>query len=274
MPTPPRVADVFDALATTYDQTGMPFFRPVGARLVEKLAPQPGDQALDIGCGRGAVTVPLARAVEHTGAVLAVDVSANMVAATRDLVDHAGLGQVQVEVADAADLGPRGTFDVVTASLVLFFLPDPAAALASWLSLVADGGRLGCTTFGELDEASHALDDLLVPYAPPGLLDPRTSGSLGPFSSADATRALFQGCGADVQLTTEAFTLPFADVADWERFSRTTGQSAMWRRVPDDDLPRLRAQAAKILDGPLVCGRSGSGPAVGDRPSRQPNQAW
>ena len=252
MPTPPRVADVFDALATTYDQTGMPFFRPVGARLVEKLAPQPGDRALDIGCGRGAVTVPLARAVEHTGAVLAVDVSANMVAATRDLVDHAGLGQVQVEVADAADLGPRGTFDVVTASLVLFFLPDPAAALASWLSLVADGGRLGCTTFGELDEASHALDDLLAPYAPPGLLDPRTSGSLGPFSSADATRALFQGCGAEVQLATEAFTLPFADVADWERFSRTTGQSAMWRRVPDDDLPRLRAQAAEILDGPLV----------------------
>lgn len=167
MPTPPRVADVFDALATTYDQTGMPFFRAVGARLVEQLAPQPGDRALDIGCGRGAVTIPLARAVEKTGAVLAVD-------------------------------------------------------------------------------------DLLVPYAPPGLLDPRASGSHGPFSSADATRALFQGCGAEVQLTTEAFTLPFADVADWERFSRTTGQSAMWRRVPDDDLPRLRAQAAEILDGPLV----------------------
>ena len=252
MPTPPRVADVFDALATTYDQTGMPFFRPVGARLVEQLAPVPGDRGLDIGCGRGAVTVPLAAAVEHTGAVLAVDVSPNMVAATRALVEDAGLGQVQVEVADAADLGPRGPFDVVTASLVLFFLPDPAAALASWLSLVADGGRLGCTTFGELDEASHALDDLLAPYAPPGLLDPRTSGSHGPFSSADATRALFQGCGAEVQLTTEAFTMPFADVADWERFSRTTGQSAMWRGVPDDDLPRLRAQAAEILDGPLV----------------------
>jgi ubiquinone/menaquinone biosynthesis C-methylase UbiE len=252
MPTPPRVADVFDALATTYDQTGMPFFRPAGSRLVERLAPQRGDRALDIGCGRGAATVPLAEAVGPEGSVLAIDVSPNMVAATRALVDDAGLGQVRVEVADAGDLGPRGPFDALTASLVLFFLPDPAAALTSWLSLVADGGRLGVTTFGELDEASYALDDLLEPYAPPGLLDPRTSGEAGPFSSADATRALFHSCGAEVQLTTEAFTMPFADVAAWERFSRTTGQSAMWRCVPDADLPRVRAQAAEILDGPLV----------------------
>ena len=86
MPNPPRVADVFDALAPTYDQTGMPFFRPVGARLVELVAPRPGERALDIGCGRGAVTVPLAGAVGADGSVLAVDVSPNMVAATQALV--------------------------------------------------------------------------------------------------------------------------------------------------------------------------------------------
>lgn len=253
MPTPPPVADVFDALAATYDQTGMPFFRPVGARLVELLAPSTGARALDIGCGRGAVTVPLAESVGTKGSVLAVDVSPGMAAATRTVVDDAGLRQVRVEVVDAADLGPRGPFDSVTASLVLFFLPDPSAALTSWLSLLADDGRLGVTTFGDLGDATLALDDLLSPYAPPGLLDPRTSGTRGPFSSAEATRELFTRSGAsDVVLTPETFSMPFADVADWERFSRTTGQSAMWRRVPDQDLPRLRAQAAEILDGPLV----------------------
>lgn len=252
MPTPPLVSDVFDALAPTYDQTGMPFFRPVAARLVDLLAPRPGARALDIGCGRGAATVPLAEAVGPAGSVLAVDVSANMAAATRALVDDAGLAQVQVEVADAADLGARGPFDSITASLVLFFLPDPVAALTAWLSLLSDEGRIGITTFGELDDATGALDDLLSPYAPPGLLDPRTSGEVGPFENADATRALFADCGAEVQLTTETFSMPFEDVAAWERFSRTTGQSVMWRRVPDADLPRVRAQAAEILDGPLV----------------------
>jgi hypothetical protein len=86
MPTPSR-SPTFGALASTYDQTGMPFVRPVGARLVELLAPQPGDRGHRHRLPCGAATVPL--------------------------------GQVQVEVADADDLGPRGPFDVVTASLVL-----------------------------------------------------------------------------------------------------------------------------------------------------------
>ena len=85
-------------------------------------------------------------------------------------------------------LGLAGPYDVVASSLVLFFLPDPAAALAGWAA-DSDGGRIGMTTFGTLDDGTLALDDLLVPYAPPFLRDPRTSGKEGPFSSPDATVA-------------------------------------------------------------------------------------
>ena len=253
MPSRPSPADLFDALAATYDQTGVPFFQPVGARLVEHVAPRAGERALDIGCGRGAVTLPLAEAVGPDGAVLGVDVSPAMVAATRDLASAAGLHQVQVAVGDAADLGLPGPYDVVTSSLVLFFLPDPAAALAGWVSLLQDGGRVGLTTFGSLDEASRALDALLLPFAPPGLLDPRTKGTQGPFSSAEATLDLVRGSGVgEVEMAVEKVTLPFADVAAWERFSRTTGQRAMWAGVPDADLPDVRRRAAEILDGELV----------------------
>ena len=248
----PSTADMFDALAATYDQTGVPFFQPVGARLVEHVAPRPGESALDIGCGRGAVTVPLAEAVGATGSVLALDVSAGMAAATKDLVEEAGLDQVSVEVGDAAALQVPPRYDVVTASLVLFFLPDPATALGTWLDLLDDGGRLGLTTFGRLDQATRDLDGLLLPYAPPALADARTKGSDGPFASADGMREWLGSLDVEATTTVEELTLPITDVATWERFSRATTQRAMWARVPEADLADLRRRAAAILDGGLV----------------------
>ena len=58
-----RVRATFEAIADDYDQSGVPFFVPTAEGLVEALAPQPGERVLDIGCGRGAATSLLARAV-------------------------------------------------------------------------------------------------------------------------------------------------------------------------------------------------------------------
>src|SRR4051794_32965886 len=63
------VAALFDQLATGYDQGGVPWFGPIGARLVELTGPQPGDHALDIGAGRGAATFPLLEAGGPPGPV-------------------------------------------------------------------------------------------------------------------------------------------------------------------------------------------------------------
>ena len=46
-------------------------------------APQPGERALDIGCGRGAATALLAEAVGDAGTVTAIDLSQRMVEHTR-----------------------------------------------------------------------------------------------------------------------------------------------------------------------------------------------
>jgi ubiquinone/menaquinone biosynthesis C-methylase UbiE len=252
MPGLPSPAELFDALAATHDQTGIDFFQPVGARLSALLAPGPGERVLDIGCGRGAVTFPLADAVGPEGSVRAVDISPAMAAATQSLASERGYAQVQTEVGDAGTL-EGGPYDVVAASLVLFFLPDPAAALASWVRLLGEGGRIGLTTFGTLDEASRALDALLLPYAPREFLDARTQGTKGPFASAQGMADLMRASGASsVQTTSESVALPFAHAAAWERFSRTTAQRAMWAGVPDDELDDLRRSAAEILTGELV----------------------
>ena len=58
-----QVARLFAELAPVYDSSGVEFFGPMARRLVELLAPRPGERALDIGCGRGAASLPLAEAV-------------------------------------------------------------------------------------------------------------------------------------------------------------------------------------------------------------------
>jgi SAM-dependent methyltransferase len=249
----PAVAQVFDSLADSYDQSGVAFFRPVAERLVALLAPAVGESALDIGCGRGAATLPLAAAVGPTGHVDAVDVSTAMVAATRATVEELGLDQVTVEVADAADLsavlGSWPRYDVLASSLVLFFLEDPGAVLRRWISLVAPGGRVGLSTFGDLDGPSNEIEEGFVPWLPPNLRDARTSGREGPCASDSGMEELMRAAGLSaVQTVVEPTVVEFPDVEAWRRFSMSTGQRAMWMSVPEDERPGLVERAAAILE--------------------------
>ena len=140
------IAGVFDRAAATYDRVGVELFGPVAERLVAELDPRPGERVLDVGCGRGAVLLRAAVRVGPGGAVDGVDLAPQMVEAARAEARAAGL-DVDVRVGDAMAPGPgRGPYDVVASSLVLFFLPDPAAALRAWRELLVDGGRLGVTT--------------------------------------------------------------------------------------------------------------------------------
>src|SRR5664279_55688 len=134
------VAAVFDAVADVYDQVGVAWFTPIAEALVAAVEPRPGERALDIGCGRGAATRALAEAVGPTGAVTAFDVSPRMVGALRADLALIGLDAVEVAVMDAAAPQlPARSFDVAVASLVVFFLPDPTAALKAWRDLLVPG---------------------------------------------------------------------------------------------------------------------------------------
>src|SRR4051794_41291919 len=66
---------------------------PLGARALAALAPAPGEAVLDVGCGCGASTLDLARAVGPGGRVLGVDVSEPMLAVARRRAGGAGGGE-------------------------------------------------------------------------------------------------------------------------------------------------------------------------------------
>ena len=240
------VATTFDSVADSYDEVGIDFFGPMADELVEGLSLRPGERVLDVGCGKGAVLKRAATAVGADGLAVGVDISPRMVEAARRAT--AGLS-VEVCVGDAEDPGLDGqTFDAVTSSAVLFFLPDPVKALTAWHDLLVDGGRLGITTFGSYTPAFREVDEVFHPYLPQQLRDARTSGAAGPFESDAGVEGLLSAAGfADLRTTSTDFKVRFDDEQHWHRWSLSTGQRAFWEMVPADQRDEVRDEAFRRL---------------------------
>ncbi|HET7430929.1 MAG TPA: methyltransferase domain-containing protein [Nocardioides sp.] len=246
-----RVGRLFDEIAADYDQSGVAFFAPIAEGLVDQLELNPGERVVDVGCGRGALTFPAADAVGPSGTVTAVDVAPAMVELTRRRAEESGHTQVRTQLLTPGDPGlPDASADVVAASLVLFFAPDPEATLRSWLRWLVPGGRIGISTFGDPDPTWKQVEALFRPHLPPQLLDARTTGAAGPFASDEGVEALFTACGVrDVRTVRRSLPVRFADAAAWRRFSMSTRQRAFWGFVPEDRREGLFREAAELLEG-------------------------
>ncbi|XVV00623.1 class I SAM-dependent methyltransferase [Actinosynnema sp. CA-248983] len=115
-----------------------PTTRRAWADLLLPLVP-PASSVVDLGCGTGSLSVLLAEAGHH---VRGLDLSPRMVEAATAKADAAGV-TADFTVGDAAAPPyPTASADVVLARHVLWALPDPAAALRNWISLLRPHGRL------------------------------------------------------------------------------------------------------------------------------------
>lgn len=244
-----RISALFDLVAPVYDNVGVEYFRPIAQGLVEELQPRNGERALDIGCGRGAALIPLGRGVLPDGQVTGIDLSPGMAALCSKLAADEGVtADIRVGDAQSPDL-PRNAYDVATSSLVIFFLPDPAAALAAWYDLLVDGGRLGISTFGDYSPRWQAVESVFTPHIPPAMRDPRTTGKQGPFASDEGVERLFRDAGfSDVRTARTQFEVRFSDKDHWYEWSRSVGLRAVWEAIPDDQRDDIRAQAYDALD--------------------------
>jgi ubiquinone/menaquinone biosynthesis C-methylase UbiE len=132
----------WDDYAPTFDDEpdhGLrdPAVRAAWAGLLLPLMPKAPARVADLGCGTGSLSVLLAAEGHH---VRGLDQSAAMLeVATRKAE---GL-PAEFQQGDAsAPPYPAASCDVVLARHVLWALPDPGAALARWVGLLAPGGRL------------------------------------------------------------------------------------------------------------------------------------
>ncbi len=91
------------------------------------IAAQPGEVVADLGCGRGAWTFPLARAVGEHGKVLAVDIDADALAVVKRTMKEKEIRNVEVMQSVADDpMLPRNTLDVVFLNDVIDYVKRDA----------------------------------------------------------------------------------------------------------------------------------------------------
>lgn len=111
---------------------------------------RPGEEVLDVACGTGLVTLPLARAVGPAGRVVATDISEKMVESVRERAAGQGLTNVIASRAGAEALDPASDsrFDLVTCALGLMYVPDTIRALAEALRVLKPGGRAVFAVWG------------------------------------------------------------------------------------------------------------------------------
>jgi ubiquinone/menaquinone biosynthesis C-methylase UbiE len=125
----------FNVAATAYDRFMGRFSRPLGASFADWIRATPGERALDVGCGPGALTEALA---DRLGAasVVAVDPSEPFVAAIRERLPGVTVVQGSAEQLPFAD----AEFDLVTAQLVVHFMRDAPAGAAEIHRVTRPGG--------------------------------------------------------------------------------------------------------------------------------------
>jgi ubiquinone/menaquinone biosynthesis C-methylase UbiE len=105
---------------------------------------QPGEQALDVGCGTGTLALAVARRMGRTLRVVGIDPSAQQVARARAKAArrHATI-EFQIAVIEQLPF-PDQSFDVVFSTLMMHHLPAPLKrqGLAETARVLKPGGRL------------------------------------------------------------------------------------------------------------------------------------
>lgn len=248
------IRTAYDAAAPAYATGRVKFFQPVAARLVETAGIRRGDHVLDIGCGTGATLIAAGEATGPEGRVTGIDPSQRMrIRARQAALDHGfRSGQVHVwaENADADHLPwitPR--FDVITASMVVFLLPDLPASLARWRMILRPGGTLACSWRTAGDPRWAAAIAAVDAHLPPGVPSWEAHVTGLPFSDPVRMLHLAEAAGyEDVRVLVCPLVMRFSDPAEWWMAAWSSGYRTAWQHIPVAERDRARGDALAALE--------------------------
>jgi SAM-dependent methyltransferase len=238
----------FDVAAEAYDRFMGRYSRLLSPQMADLAGVRPGQRALDVGCGPGALTAELVSRL-GAAAVAAVDPSEPFVVAAR--ARNPGVAVLQ---GSADDLPfPDGAFDAVLAQLVVHFMPDPVAGLVDMKRVTRpDGVVVACVwdhaggqgPLGTFWQAAHELapgveDESQLPGA--------REGHLG---------ELFRAAGLhDVEETSILAGVEHPTFDEWwEPFTRGVGPAGAYVAGLDPDRRTALRDAcrARFPDAPFV----------------------
>jgi ubiquinone/menaquinone biosynthesis C-methylase UbiE len=143
-----------------------------------------GMHVLDVAAGAGDQTIDIAKRIGPSGHVVAVDLSARLVALARKNLAAAEISNASAEVADGEALGMASTFDAAVCRLGLMFYADPFKGLSEIRRALKTGRRAAVLAFAgpqgnPLLTQTMKLLSHRVGIAPPDPFQPAGLMSLG-----------------------------------------------------------------------------------------------
>ncbi len=207
----------------------------------------PGQRALDVGCGPGALTIALADIVGPRQ-VCAVDPSEAYVEACRQRVPGADVRVATAEALPFAD----DAFDVVLAQLVMNLLPDADAGLREMMRTTRPGGTVAASVW-----ADDGMPLLLTFWAAARAVASEAVAALGETGRVgyghDHFTGLWEGGGLlDVEVRPLEVTVEYADFEDlWEPIAEGAGRpGALCRSLDVQGQRALRREWQRRLGAP------------------------
>lgn len=214
---------------------------------------QPGMRVLDMACGSGHPAIDVARLVSPGGSVIATDLAAEMVEATRRRVAATGLDNVEARVMDLEDIDyPGESFDAVTCRFGVMFCPQPENAVAEVRRVLKPGGRFVLSAWDEPGESpgqtvqGEAMRRLGRPPAPvdfdaPGIYQLAPPGKLQRLlEDAGYSRVRVESLPQEVEY--ESFD------ALWGRIlARPSAQRAEIKEMSADETQHLKDALAEVV---------------------------
>ena len=189
--------------------------RPMTDWLIDHLAPQPGETALELAAGPGDTGFEVARRVAPDGKLISTDLAPAMVAVAKRRADAAGITNVEFQEMDAQHIDlPDRSVDLVLHRMGPMLLPDPAASAREVRRVLGDGGRYAAASWASMDR--NPVFGLLgrtmaglghVPPPPPGE-DGTGPGGMASMADPAKVRALLTDAGFG-DITVEEVELPF-----------------------------------------------------------------
>lgn len=231
-----------------YDRYMGRWSRRLAPRFLDWLAPPPGLDWLELGCGTGALTEAiLTRCAPH--GIDAVEPSEGFLALakTRLADGHVRFHQGSAEALPAAD----ASCDVAVSGLVLNFVPDRPQALAAMRRALRPGGTLA---FYVWDYPGGGVEFMRAFWTAATALDPQaadlTEDRRFPFCTPEGLTALASAAGLG-DVACEAITVPslFRDFDDlWQPFTLGAGPAPGYcASLPEPARERLRERLHRSL---------------------------
>lgn len=162
----------------------------VSDEIIARAKPQPGERAMDIGCGTGATSLRVADRVGPQGSVLGVDISAPMLELAQRRATEGGYAQLSFERADAQIRSFAPDTDLLVSRFGIMFFSDPVAAYANMLTALKPGGRMVFAAWGPAKDNPWHKIPMEAAIARLGRPEPGPPNAPGPLALADRDYAL------------------------------------------------------------------------------------